>query len=286
MITIQQLLAAATERLAGITDSPHLEAELLCAHVLQTTRIQLRAHPEQRVSAATQALFDDYLKRRCQREPLAYLIGYREFWSLSLAVTRDTLIPRPETELLVEQTLNLYPDKTACIKVADLGTGSGAIALALASERPLWQIDATDISKNALAIARDNAQRLGLHQVSFWQGNWCDGLPDLASTDAYDVILSNPPYLSDTEWHLYADGLAFEPKDALLAGEDGLAAIHVIADAARYRLKPNGHLLIEHGFSQADAVQQVFAALGYVDVVTHTDLAGQDRVTMGRYCSC
>jgi release factor glutamine methyltransferase len=277
MTTRLNLLQAAHEQLVAVTDQPLLEAEILLQYVLGVSRSHLRAWPEQAVTIEQARLFQSYVARRLQKEPIPYITGQHEFWSLPLAVTTATLIPRPETELLVEKVLTLFPDKQSAIRLADLGTGSGAIALALASERSNWGICAVDVSQSALQIASENAQTLGLKNISFYLGSWCTALPDLA----FNVIVSNPPYIAETEWADYAAGLQFEPRSALVAGADGLDDIRtIISDAKRYLL-PGGYLLIEHGYQQAKAVQAIFLASGYQQVDSMADLAGHWRVTMG-----
>jgi release factor glutamine methyltransferase len=276
METIQQTLLNARNLLSVITDNPQLEAELLLAHVLNVSRTHLRAFGETTLNEGQTKAFSDGLLRRCNKEPLAYITGTREFWSLNLTVTPHTLIPRPETELLVQWVLDIYPEK---FKAADLGTGSGAVALALAHERAHANIYATDASDAALQVARNNAQRLALANISFHQGNWCTALP----CNDFDVIVSNPPYIGEIEWQAYADGLTFEPREALVSGEDGLADIRTICHSAREYLKPAGYLLIEHGYLQGAAVRKIFAASGYSQIHSARDLSGQERVTIGVY---
>lgn len=276
---IQQALADARNLLSVITDNPVLEAEILLAHILNKPRTYLHAWPEVQLSNDEASQFADCLQRRRNNEPIAYITGQREFWSLNLAVTPDTLIPRPETELLIERVLDIYRDAGA-IKIADLGTGSGAIALALAHEKPEWQVWATDISESALQIARKNAQELALSNLSFCLGNWCTALP----CGGFDVIVSNPPYLGEMEWEAYASGLEFEPRNALVSGLDGLDAIRTISHSAKEYLKPSGYLLVEHGFLQGAAVRKIFAACGYSQIHSVRDLSGQERVTICQYC--
>lgn len=269
-------LQEATHQLSSLAEQPLLEAQILLAHVLQQSRTYLHAWPERFLTEAQLNEYQSVILRRVAGEPIAYIIGEREFWSLPLSVTADTLIPRPETELLVEFVLQHVVEPNAV--VADLGTGSGAIALALAHERPAWQIYAIDCSDKALQVASFNAQQLGLNNVSFLLSNWCTALPHLM----FDVIVSNPPYIAETEWDVYAAGLLFEPKNALVSGKDGLDAIRVITQTAHSFLKPGSYLCIEHGFEQGAAVRQLFAAEGYNDVLSVRDLAGQERITVGR----
>lgn len=276
---IQQALQQATQKLSAVTDSPALEAELLLAHVLDKPRSHLLAWPEKPLTHVQAEQFAEYLQRRHAGEPVAYIIGRREFWSLDFLVTPDTLIPRPDTEILVTTALELLAHNLPEIKVADLGTGSGAIAAALASERGLWQIYATDISQSALQIASKNAQRFGFHNISFYPGNWCTALP----CNDFDMIVSNPPYIAETEWEVYANGLGFEPIGALVAGEDGLDHVRQITAMATEYLKPGGFLLIEHGFLQGAAVRNIFESAGYGMVKSVLDLSKNERVTLGCY---
>lgn len=276
-MTIQDALTCAKEKLSHIACHPSLDAELLLSYAMKKPRSFLFAWPNQHLTQEEKALFAEYIKRRSHNEPLAYIVGHREFWSLSLLVDEHTLIPRPETELLVETILQLSDEKNACVKVADLGTGSGAIALALAHERPAWQICATDVSEKALQIARKNAQRFNLQNISFYEGSWCTALP----MTGFDIIVSNPPYIAETEWSNYSRSLQYEPKSALVSGEDGLDAIRILCKSAKNYMRPGGHLLIEHGFSQGEAVSALFVSAEYQNVCSKRDLAGKERITMG-----
>lgn len=277
MTTVKELLQQSAAELSVVSESPHLDAEILLAHVLQLSRLRLRVEADRLVTQDQQTEFMQLIQRRLAREPIAYLVGRKEFWSLELEVNQHTLVPRPDTELLIETSLQLYPPDTA-IKVVDLGTGSGAIAIALASERPLWHIDAVDISQNALTLASKNAQRLGFAHISFYQGNWFTALP----AGKYDLVLSNPPYLTEEEWPAYAVSLAAEPKSALVSGQDGLDDIRVIAANAKLRLQHNGYLLMEHGAAQGALVRKILVDNGYLQVSTLLDLSGKERVTMGQ----
>jgi release factor glutamine methyltransferase len=274
--SLQQLLARATETLSVFSDSPRLDAELLLAHALGKDRSYLRAWPERVPAPAQAARFESLLARRLAGEPVAHLLGVREFWSLDLQVTPDTLIPRPETELLVERALLRIPaDRPAT--VADLGTGSGAIALAIASERPRAQVLATDRAPAALTVARRNAAAHAIDNVEFREGDWCAGLP----ADTFDIILSNPPYIAAQDPHLAQGDARFDPRSALVAGPDGLDDLRrIIRDAARC-LKPGGWLLVEHGYDQGPAVVRLFATEGYRDIRDYPDLADNSRVTEG-----
>lgn len=275
-IDIAGLVHWGTSQIAAVSTSPRIDAELLLARVLGVGRSHLRAWPEKTVASLQRREFEVLVHHRARGAPVAYLTGEREFWSLSLRVTPDTLVPRPETETLVATALALMDDRHAP-RVADLGTGSGAIALALASERPGWQIIATDICPAALRVARENATNLNLVQVDFRQGHWCEALTGLEELDA---ILSNPPYVAAADPHLLA--LHEEPQQALVSGEDGLAAIRELLAEAPARLRENGWLLLEHGAQQGAAVRELMESLGYTTVHTTRDDAGLERVTGGR----
>lgn len=270
------ILLQATQLLSQ-SNSPKLDAELLLAAVLKTTRTYFISHPEREITPTEFSEFTALLKQRQEGKPIAYLIGHKEFWSLDLVVTPDTLIPRPETELLVEQVLKKITGKKKYI--ADLGTGSGAIALALAKEHPDWIIHATDISPDALDIAKLNAERLHISNVTFFQGDWCNALPE----QTYDVIVSNPPYVAEEELPLMSPGVAFEPQAALFSKDQGLADLRKIINSAHSYLKPKGLLFLEHGFQQACAIQSIFTQMGYTEVTVYKDLAGLDRITTARW---
>jgi release factor glutamine methyltransferase len=248
-----------------------LDAEVLLSALCGLGRAQILAFGERPVDALTAAMYQVGLERLSAGEPLAYITGIREFWSLPLVVTPDVLIPRPETELIVERCIALLT--AAPHQVADLGTGSGAIALALARERPAWQIMASDLSSAALEVAAVNRQRLQLDNVQLHQGRWCAALPDLL----LDAILSNPPYIAAGDPALAA--LGHEPQAALVAGEQGFADLLEIADGARAHLLPGGLLLLEHGSTQAPRLREALVAMGYDRVASLRDLAGHERVT-------
>lgn len=277
-VTINTLLHMASAKLAGTSPTPRLDAEILLAHVLETTRGNLFAHPEQRLDGEQLRLFALLVVGRGKGQPVAYLIGRREFWSLNLKVNPDTLIPRPETELLVEQSLRCVP-VGARWYLLDLGTGSGAIALALAKERPHCVLTATDISNPALAVARDNAAVLGIRNVEFLQGDWFAPV----AGRRYSLIVSNPPYVPDADPHLNAGDLRFEPRRALTGGPDGLAAIRKITLRAPAHLDNGGMLLLEHGYDQAERVRELLSAAGFEDLQTFRDLDGRERVSSGRF---
>lgn len=274
--TIREVLAAASRLLEG--RGTRLEAEVLLAHVLACSRAQLYAAGEGTLEESARVRFEGFLNRRLHGEPLAYLLGYREFWSLVLKVTPETLIPRAETEHLVEQALIRLPTGAGC-RIADLGTGSGAVALALATERPHCRVLATDASAGALMVAAENVRALGLFNLTLRQGDWCEAL----GRERFGLIVSNPPYVAGGDPHLSQGDLRFEPSQALVAGPDGLDAIRrIVRDAPDY-LKPDGGLLLEHGYEQGRAVRTLLGRRGFVGVTTHIDLAGLERVTGGTW---
>jgi release factor glutamine methyltransferase len=273
--TIEQFLRQAAATLAA-SPTPRLDAEVLAMHVTGLTRAQLVTRATQALSPEQETRLNALLVRRERGEPIAYLTGTREFWSLMLAVTPDVLIPRPETELLVEQALARIPPDVA-LDVADLGTGSGAIALAIAHERPRCRVIAIDASTAALSVARANAARLGISNVEFRLGEWCGPL----GGQRLDMIVSNPPYVAADDPHLEQGDLRFEPRSALVGGPDGLDAIRAIAAAAPEHLAPGGWLLLEHGAGQRAAVRSVLAASGFAHIESYPDLAGLDRLTAG-----
>ncbi len=274
-MSIAELLADAAHRLEAVSDSPRLDAELLLARAIDTPRSYLIAHPEDTPDEAAARRFRDAIDAREAGKPLAYITGEKEFWSLDLKVTPATLVPRPETELLVEHAIG-FVSRRELMQVLDLGTGSGAIAVAIAKERPLCDVLATDVSEEALLVARHNARAHDVANVSFAAGSWLEA----AAGQSFDVIVSNPPYVRADDPALEA--LAFEPQTALAAGSDGLDAIRKIVVDARSAAKPGAMLLIEHGAEQGDAVAELFADAGWLEVRGIRDLAGLPRVTVGR----
>lgn len=273
--TISDALHTATLLLERSSTSARLDAELLLAYVTGLSRTDFRAAPERELPAAAGWSFQQLIRRRLQGEPVAYIRGHQEFWSLLLEVTPAVLIPRPETELVVERTLALLrPDATA---MADLGTGSGAIALAVASERPSLQITAVDVSVEALDIAKRNAARLQLRNIRFERGQWFAPL----AGRRFDVVAANPPYVARGDADLAADVSRFEPEIALIAGATGLEAIEQILAQAGSYLTPGGWLVLEHGWTQAGAVRERLVRSGFAHVRSHADLAGHERVTEG-----
>ena len=262
--------------------TPALDAELLLAHALGAGRTRLRSHPEEVPPADAAARFLSLIERRAAGESVAYILGRKGFWTLELSVSPAVLVPRPETELLVERALALQPRGEAIrgeTRVADLGTGSGAIALALASARPEWRIVATDISAEALAVARGNAAALGLARVELIQGDWLACLPGRR----FHLLVSNPPYVAAGDPALSQPELAREPRLALVAAEEGLAALRGIIRAAPDHLEPGGWLLLEHGATQAAAVAGALVGHGFAQVRSHRDLAGRERMTEGQW---
>ena len=281
-INIKNILLEAETQLhnAGLCEHPQLDAEVLLAHALGQTRTFLRTWPERVPELAHLAQFQTLLARRCLGEPVAYLTGKRDFWDMTLTVSPDTLIPRPETEYLVELALaRIPPDATW--HIADLGTGSGAIALAIARERPHCQIVATDISPAALAIARNNATRLKIDNIRFAEGRWYEPL----ASERFEMIISNPPYVHPDDPHLQQGDLRFEPLTALQSGPDGLADIRTICTKARQHLCSPGWLLLEHGYDQGNTVPAILHRLGYQQVQTEKDLAQNDRVSLGTWAA-
>lgn len=256
-------------------DGRHV-AELLLGHALKRDRAWLFAHARDAMAAAELSAFQNLIARRVAGEPVAYVIGTRGFWTLDLRVTPDTLIPRPETERLVELALERLPVDQP-VRVADLGTGTGAIALAIASERPQAQVIATDASQAALAIAQDNAQRNDLARVQFRPGSWLAPL----TGERFDVIVSNPPYIASDDAHLQQGDLRYEPASALASGADGLDDLRQIIRAAPRHLLGDGWLLLEHGWDQGEAVRQLLNDAGFIEVATEQDLEQRDRVSLG-----
>ena len=276
--TIDEALRHARDVLANTTDSPRLDAELLLAQVLNCSRTHLRAWPQHKLTIEQTRLFLKLTDKRRHGEPIAYLVGQREFWDMTITVTPDTLIPRPETEHLVELALERIPP-SATWRIADLGTGTGIIALAIARERPGCQILATDVSPAALRVARDNAAQLGVTNIRFGEGSWCEPL----SGETFEMIVANPPYIHPDDPHLQQGDLRFEPRSALQSGPDGLADIRQIGTCARQHLRPPGWLLLEHGYDQGPAVSRLLQDWGYQQVKTEKDLAQNDRISLGSW---
>jgi len=271
-VKIEVALADAVERLSAVSDSPRLDAELLLARAMDVPRSYLFAHPVDELDIAASRRFSTSIEKRATGAPLAYITGEKEFWSMSLMVTPATLVPRPETEILVDQALQRIP-RDAAARVLDAGTGSGAIALAIAKERPICTVIATDISAAALAIAKENARQHSLPNIEFLLGDWLEPV----TGQLFDVIATNPPYVPSGDPDLLR--LKHEPLAALTSGVDGLDAIRRIAVDAISVIKQGGSLLIEHGNEQHTAVAQILAAAGWQDIGVTNDLAGIPRVT-------
>ncbi len=278
MANISELLKLSSQ-LTAISDSPQLDCELLLCYTLDVDRTWLRTWPEKEISQPLEAKFRALLEQRVEGQPIAYLIGSRGFWSMDLQVSKDTLIPRPETELLVELALGLELPKNS--DGLDLGTGTGAIALALASERPDMNFLAVDSQSGAVSLANKNCQALGLANVEIFQSDWFDSVQ--LTEDQFDLIVSNPPYISATDPHLQQGDVRFEPNTALVSGIDGLDDLKKIIAKSPFYLKPNGWLLLEHGFDQGSAVARLMSEAGFQKVVTHQDYNLIDRVTLGQW---
>lgn len=282
MSTVAEALRDARSRLLSTLDLEatvaSLEAHVLLGHALNKSRAYLLAHPDTELGSAQSAAFDALLQRRLHGEPIAYILGQREFYGLDFSVTPAVLIPRPETELLVELALERIPPQQP-MRILDLGTGSGAIALTLAKLRPLAQLTAVDVSPEALTVARHNAERLGVSNIRFIQSDWFQAL---AGDTQFDLVVANAPYIAETDPHLRQGDVRFEPSSALRSGADGLDDIrHIVAQARPY-LSAHGWLMLEHGYDQADACARLMQKFGYVEISGHHDLSGQPRLTIGR----
>ena len=274
MSTVSEALDWATKQLSE-SDDARLDSQVLLAYALNVSRTWLFTWPDKALDGATLTAFNALIEERKSGTPIAYITGYRDFWSLRLKVTPDTLIPRADTELLVETALTLKNVEKPC-DVIDLGTGTGAIALSLANECPSWRITATDINPKTLAVAKENATTLEL-AVSFKESAWFDAI-----NDRYDIVISNPPYIESDDPHLQQGDLRFEPAGALASGQDGLDDIRRLVQQALKHLKKDGYLLLEHGYQQAEAVRSLMKEAGYIEIETHQDIEDRDRVTLGK----
>ncbi len=283
MPTIAQLLS--TARAEAFGDSWLLETELLLMAALDCRRETLMTWPEREVAAEPAALFERFVARRRRGEPIAYITGRRAFWDFELSVSPAVLIPRPETELLVEVCLELAAVRSGAQTLLDLGTGSGAIAIALARSDPRFKVLGVDVSTEALAVARSNARRLAGGNLSFVEGSWLSPPVRTALAEEVDIIASNPPYIAPQDVHLEEGDLRFEPPLALSCGEQGLSAFRLIVEQSSSVLKPGGWLVFEHGCDQREAVAALMRRAGFCDVECLQDLAGLDRVTRGRSAS-
>ena len=274
MTSIQTLLDDATNLLVHISESPRLDAEVLLAFVLNKNRSYLRAWNDKTLDSKTISKFESLISQRLNGVPIAYLTEMREFWSRDFHVSSDVLIPRPDTEILIEQCLSQIPlDST--FRILDLGTGSGVIAITLAAERPKTNIIAVDASLAALEIAKKNAQKHDCQNIKFILSNWFSNVPKMK----FDLIVSNPPYISMDDEHLTQGDVRFEPKTALISAENGLFDIKKIAEEAKHYLTKNGQLWFEHGYNQAESVQEILKTRAYSNIQTFADFAGNNRVT-------
>lgn len=276
--SIRQYLEDGTAILRRVSDSPRLDAELLMGMVLRKPRSYLHAWPEQELGTQQAACYEELLRRRFSGEPIAYMTGFREFWSMPLRVTPAVLIPRPETELLVERALLRLPEDQET-RVLDLGTGSGAVSLAIARERPQAQVIGVDISVAALDLARTNAQLQRIGNVEFRESNWFDAVRG----EKFHVVVGNPPYVAEDDPHLGRGDVRFEPRLALDAGENGMNCFRAILDRAHNYIVRQGWLLLEHGADQHVALRRLMEAQHYHDITVHKDAAGRDRITECRF---
>ncbi len=274
---ISELIHYGCQILKQSSDSAKLDVQILLAFVLDKPRSYLLTWPEKQLESHQVEHFVELLKRRSNSEPIAYLVGMKEFWSLPLLVSPATLIPRPDTETLVELVLEQFIEQKH-LTCLDLGTGTGAIALALASECTQWQVDAVDFNEDAVVLAQENATRLALSHVNVFQSDWFSQIP---KDKRYQLIVSNPPYIDGGDPHLAQGDVRFEPKSALVADNKGLADIIYIATQAREYLTDKGKLFFEHGFEQGQAVREILNQLGYIQAKTEPDLNGNDRITWG-----
>ena len=276
-MTIETLLTQAYGRLSGLSETAQLDTQLLLAHTLDVSPTYFFTWPEKAVSEESRQAFEGLLKRREKGEPIAYILGEQDFWSLSLETSPSTLIPRADTERLVEVALELMPSGAS--RIVDLGTGTGAIALALAKEWPASQVIGVDYQVEAVQLAERNAQRNSISNVEFRQSDWFSALIDEAP---FDLIVSNPPYIDPEDEHLSRGDVRFEPLTALIAEDHGLADIRNIIKQAVSYLSPLGWLMFEHGYDQGESVRKLFNEHGFVEIATYQDLGGNDRVTIGR----
>lgn len=274
METIATISHHFVEKLQLVSPTAEFDVEIFLTQVLGLPRASLKAYPEKEISNADARVLKQMLARRLEGEPVAYIVGHQPFWTLDLTVSKETLIPRPETEVMVEWILEMMPTHKA-LQVADLGVGSGAIALSLAKERGLWQVDGVDVSQGALKVAAINQAKYHLDNVSLHHGVWCEALPHTS----YDLIVSNPPYIAKEDPHLEA--LRFEPIGALVAEEDGLSDIKTIIQQARNYLNSEGVFVIEHGYDQAQRVQQLVRTYGFEEVTSHKDYGDNPRFVTG-----
>ncbi|WP_448567542.1 peptide chain release factor N(5)-glutamine methyltransferase [Thalassotalea ganghwensis] len=278
--TIEQAIKQGEQQLALLSDSAKLDSQLLLSSVLGCERSYLLTWPEQKLKVEQYQDYLKLLKRRTSGEPIAYILGVKEFWSLLLKVAPSTLIPRPDTEVLVEAILDHHDQaaKTVC----DLGTGTGAIALALAVERAYWQIDAIDFQSEAVALAIENAKTLNINNINVYQSDW---FANVMPSKRFDIIVSNPPYIDGNDHHLNEGDVRFEPKSALVADDNGFADFRQIIEQAKHYLNHHGMLYFEHGFEQAEALRTLLTENGFIEAQTRQDYNGLDRITFAKYLS-
>ena len=274
---IDAALRSATKALSMHSETARLDAELILAHCLQANRSYLYTWPEKELSETAQACFTEAITKRQSLYPVAYILGYQEFWSLPITVTPDVLIPRADTELLVETALNKISSLTSP-NILELGTGSGAVSLAIASERPDASIVACDLSDAALSVATNNRNKLDINNIEFILSDWFSAMPHAL----FDLVVSNPPYVDPEDLHLQSS-IKYEPKLALTAEETGLADLRKISKEARHYIKPHGWLIMEHGFDQAKIVKAMLQNEGYESVISLKDLGKNDRITIGKH---
>lgn len=276
--TIENIIHTACAQLKASSDTAKLDVELLLAHAINKDRTYLYTWNDKVVGESEVAVFNDLLVRRLTGEPIAYILGRQEFWNLDLHTDEHTLIPRADTETLIEWALELAEDLPTEARIIDLGTGTGAIALALAKENKRWQVEAVDVMPKAVALAQKNAVTNNLQRVKFYQSSWFDNV-----NGCFDLIVSNPPYIDPEDEHLSQGDVRFEPKSALVADNKGLADLAIIADQSKQYLVNSGWLLMEHGYDQLDSVQTLLTDMGYQNVTTRFDLGGNPRITGGQF---
>lgn len=276
-MNIQQSLQQANEGLAETSPSAALDAQILLSHVLQCNTAHLIAWPEKKLTNKQSDTFQQLIQQRQQGLPIAHLTGQREFWSLDFNVNNSTLIPRPETETLVEFILTKFSDQKN-LNLLDMGTGTGAIAIAIAHDRPDWKILASDISENALNLAQENSDRLHTNKIAFIQSNWFKNI----TQNDFDIIVSNPPYIAADDPHLQQGDVRFEPKTALTAGITGMDDIEIICSHAKKHLSKNGWLIVEHGYNQKQKVAECFDKNNFTQIEQMQDLSGHTRMTAGK----
>lgn len=278
VLTIEQIIRQSSQLLAPVSESAKLDVELLLAKALGKDRTYLFTWSDKLVSSEDKSIFEVMFDRRIKGEPIAYILGQQEFWDLTLNTAQHTLIPRADTETLIEWGLELSEILPEHAKVIDLGTGTGAIALALAKENPSWQVQAVDLIPQAVELAKQNAEINNLNRVKIYQSSWFDQVDG-----EFDLIVSNPPYIDPDDEHLSQGDVRFEPKSALVADNHGLADLELIADQARQYLVNGGWLLMEHGYDQREQLQAILTQLGYQQVTTRIDLGGNPRITGGQF---